>query len=100
MKSIFLPLLIKTYNITGLEVCPNGKRGGSKSDGGFKVPKVAPLAASIDEEEKLEFYGIDEVGSNNINGVRNHSSRRYRDTTSTTSEIIDAGNYFFTFLCF
>ncbi|KAJ0094471.1 hypothetical protein Patl1_16915 [Pistacia atlantica] len=76
----------------GLEARANGKWGGSNSDGGFKVPRVASLAASVDEEEKLELSEIDEVGSNIINGVRNHARRRYRETASSASEIIDSEN--------
>ncbi|XP_031267985.1 pre-mRNA-splicing factor ATP-dependent RNA helicase DEAH7 isoform X2 [Pistacia vera] len=76
----------------GLQARANGKWGGSNSDGGFKVPRVASLAASVDEEEKLESSEIDEVGSNIINGVRNHARRRYRETASSVSEIIDSEN--------
>ncbi|KAJ0038925.1 hypothetical protein Pint_23699 [Pistacia integerrima] len=76
----------------GLQARANGKWGGSNSDGGFKVPRVASLAASVDEEEKLESSEIDEVGSNIINGVRNHARRRYRETASSASEIIDLEN--------
>ncbi|KAJ4710869.1 Pre-mRNA-splicing factor ATP-dependent RNA helicase [Melia azedarach] len=77
-------------NRSGLDVRAIEKRGGSNIDGGFKIPKVAPVAASMDEEEKFETCGIDEVGSNITNGVRSHASRRYRETSA--SEITDAEN--------
>lgn len=85
-------LLMIKHNVTGLDVRAIEKRGGSNIDGGFKIPKVAPVAASMDEEEKFETCGIDEVGSNITNGVRSHASRRYRETSA--SEITDAGKLF------
>lgn len=80
------------HNLIGLGVRVNEKQGGSDIHGGFKVPRVAPVAAMIDEEENSESSGIDEMQSNNRNGVRSHANRRYREIS--TSEITDAGKLF------
>lgn len=55
------------------------------------MPRVASVAASIDEEEKSESSGIDEVVSNATNGKRSHASRRYRETSAR--DITDAGKF-------
>ncbi|KAH9708291.1 pre-mRNA-splicing factor ATP-dependent RNA helicase DEAH7 [Citrus sinensis] len=75
---------------SGLGVRAVEKGGGSQIDDGFKVPRVASVAASIDEEEKSESSGIDEVVSNATNGKRSHASRRYRETSAR--DITDAEN--------
>lgn len=46
----------------------------------------------MDEEEKSESSGVDEVVSNATNGNRSHASRRYRETSA--SVITDEGKPF------
>lgn len=77
--------------MTGLDVLAIAKRAESKVDGGFKAPreKVTSVISSIEEEENSESSGLDEGGSNANSGTRNHTSRRYRETT---------GNFLFYFL--
>ncbi|KAK0574070.1 hypothetical protein LWI29_017804 [Acer saccharum] len=71
----------------GVGVRYSEKLGNPNNDGRFKVPKIAPVAASIDEEERSESSGIDD-GVESKNGVQNHIGRRYREKSS--SEITDA----------
>ncbi|KAK4842386.1 hypothetical protein QYF36_020662 [Acer negundo] len=71
----------------GVGVCYSEKLGNPNNDSRFKVPKIAPVAASIDEEERFESSGIDD-GVESKNAVQNHIGRRYREKSS--SEITDA----------
>ncbi|GLU04060.1 hypothetical protein SLE2022_212260 [Rubroshorea leprosula] len=79
-------------SLLGLDVRANEKREGSKVDGGFKVPRerVASIAASMDEDEKIDSSGIDEARRDARNGMRSHASRQYREkpaSVATHSEI-------------
>lgn len=84
---IFILLLDNQYVAieTGLDVLADAKRGGSKADGAFKVPreKGASVVASMDEEESSLSSGIDEEISTVISGVHNGSGRRYRETAAS-----------------
>lgn len=78
----------------GLDVLANAKRGESKGDGGFKVPRerVASVAASVEEEENSVSSDVDDPGSNLSDGtVRKHSSRRYRDIAANKTPSTDTG---------
>ncbi|KAK7846353.1 pre-mrna-splicing factor atp-dependent rna helicase deah7 [Quercus suber] len=70
-------------SLLGLDVLAIAKRAESKVEGGFKAPreKVTSVISSIEEEENSESSGLDEVGSNANSVTRNHTSRRYRETT-------------------
>ncbi|OMP09768.1 hypothetical protein COLO4_05147 [Corchorus olitorius] len=72
-------------SLLGLDARANEKRGDSKVDGGFKVPKekIASIAASIDEDEGVELSGVEDTGSIGTIGVRSHTSRRYRDKAAS-----------------
>lgn len=72
-------------SLLGLDVLAIAKRAESKVEGGFKAPreKVTSVISSIEEEENSESSGLDEVGSNANSVTRNHTSRRYRETTGS-----------------
>ncbi|KAK6230979.1 hypothetical protein QUC31_002497, partial [Theobroma cacao] len=74
-------------SVLGLDVRANEKRGDSKVDGGFKVPRenIASIAASIDEDERAESFGVEETKSTVTNGTRSHTSRRYRDKAASAT---------------
>ncbi|KAJ9709800.1 hypothetical protein PVL29_001318 [Vitis rotundifolia] len=79
-------------SLLGLDVLADAKRGGSKADGAFKVPreKVASVVASMDEEERSLSSGIDEEISTVISGVRNGSGRRYRETAASEASHLES----------
>lgn len=72
-------------SLLGLDVLANVKRGESKVDGAFKVPRerVTSVVASLDEEENSALSGIDEVGSDVNSSARSFTSRRYRETSAS-----------------
>ncbi|KAK9267827.1 hypothetical protein L1049_010263 [Liquidambar formosana] len=74
-------------SLLGLDVLADAKRGGSKVDGAFKVPRerVASVVASMDEEEKSASSGVEEMESDTTNGVRRHASRKYREMAVSES---------------
>ncbi|XP_022749420.1 pre-mRNA-splicing factor ATP-dependent RNA helicase DEAH7 isoform X2 [Durio zibethinus] len=74
-------------SVLGLDIRANEKQGGSKVDGGFKVPKekIASIVASIGEDEGFESSGVEETKSTITNGTRSHTSRRYRDKAASTT---------------
>ena len=88
-KNLFMFILLfdNQYLVidTGLDVLANAKRGGSKIDGAFKVPreKGASVVASMDEEDKSLSSGLDEEISTVSSGARNGSGRRYRGTAAS-----------------
>lgn len=75
-----------------MDVLAIAKRGGSKVDDGFKVPKerVTSVVSSIDEEEKSEFSTLDEEESDVVNGARS-TNRRYRETAASKNS--DPGSH-------
>ncbi|KAL2519699.1 RNA helicase family protein [Abeliophyllum distichum] len=80
-------------SLLGLDVLANTKRGGSRDDGAFRVPRerVASVAASLDEdEEKSTSLGLDELGNVESTGARNYANRRYRESASTLESNSDS----------
>lgn len=73
-------------SLLGLDVLANTKRGGSRDEGAFRVPRerVASVAASLaEDEENSTSSGLDEVGNVVSNGAHNYANRRYRESAST-----------------
>ncbi|CAL5338168.1 unnamed protein product [Camellia sinensis] len=72
-------------SLLGLDVLANVKRGESKVDGAFKVPRerVTSVVASLDEEENSALSGMDEVGSGVNSSARSFTGRRYRETSAS-----------------
>ncbi|XAR60206.1 RNA helicase [Bertholletia excelsa] len=79
-------------SLLGLDVLANVKRGGSKVDGAFKVPRegVSSLVSCVDSEENSasglaeenSASGINDVRSSKTNKARSYS-RRYRETMAS-----------------
>ncbi|KAK9707548.1 hypothetical protein RND81_07G204300 [Saponaria officinalis] len=65
----------------GLDALALAKRGGSKINGGFKVPGegVTSLAASLDDEDKSTVMLGDEAGASLHKDEKQRPNRRYRD---------------------
>ena len=68
-------------DVTGLDVLAIAKRGESKVEGGFKIPrdKVVSVVASMDEDEDNGFSATDDTGSDVFAGKRKPAGRRYRE---------------------
>lgn len=63
---------------TGLDVLANAKR--EKQDTCFKVPiqRKAMIFNSIDEDEKIGSFGIEDSADDSSRGTHGHAVRRYR----------------------
>ncbi|GAV91178.1 LOW QUALITY PROTEIN: hypothetical protein CFOL_v3_34577, partial [Cephalotus follicularis] len=79
-------------SLLGLDIRAIEKREGSKSDGGFKVPRdrIISVAASVNEEERFESLVTDELEGDAINGVSHHAGRKYRGTARSEASLAES----------
>lgn len=80
-------------SVLGLDILASAKRGESKVDGSFKVPRerFASAVATVDEEEKFGVSEYDDVEFNGNAAARNLPGKRYRQTAA--SETSDSEGY-------